>query len=154
MLTEASLPGKGSRADSSLGPCDQSQQTLLLEAQFTVHPWPWLTARQDAPASAPLLRCAPCTHPASVICLPLAALGRLGPCLAVFKSYSTSRERRLSLPRLDLQTNVEYTQDSGGQRQGAESLWALKDIGGVHCALGLEGISISPATPEQLDLGK
>lgn len=26
--------------------------------------------------------------------------------------------------------------------------------GGMYCGLGLEGISISPATPEQLDMGK
>lgn len=126
---------------------------------------PWHTARQGAPAPPP--HCTPhlphIPSLSNLTSLLLAELGKLGPCLAVFKSYSKSTLRGLSLPWRDLQTNVEHTQGrEGGQLQWAESLWEMEPPspnprdgqGAIHCGSGLEGLSISLASPKQLDMGK
>lgn len=51
----------------------------------------------------------------------LVELGKVGPCLAVFKSCSKSRLRGFSLLWLDLQTKVEHTWQKR-QLQWAKSL--------------------------------
>lgn len=158
---DASLPGKGFR---QIGPQDQvakasrpswKPSSLCIQGaqQGRAHQFPCSTVSLHLPHTPNLSKL-------------LAELGKLGLCLAIFKSCSKSRLRGLSLPWRDLQTNVEHTQGrEGEQLQWAESLWEMEppspnpgdDQGGqgaVHCGLGLEGLSISRASPKQLDMGK
>lgn len=163
---DASLHGKGSR---QIGPQDQvakasrpswKPNSLCIHGHGTqqgrLHQRPRPTVSLHLPHVPNL---------SNLIRL-LLELGKLGPCLAIFKSCSKSRLRGLSLPWRDLQTNVEHTQGrERGQLQWAESLWEMEspspnprdDQGGqgaVQCGLGSEGLSISLASPKQLDMGK